>query len=202
MMSGAGPLPPDFSGIDPELMRGFIIGLERGRDVIGEQSERIRQLLATAEVSAVGLRPIKEIEGWVGDELPGLRKRLETINQDLPVLGGASKLPGPVPSWTDEQPRDPDLWGLLPYDERTGKSSAGDSARKGTDLAFQLGELPPSSLGLPNAAYDRILDKLADGRKDPYLVAGFFRVIGPKGALDMIRRLERYDRKAAEKHRR
>ncbi|MFD0883024.1 hypothetical protein ACFQ08_00370 [Streptosporangium algeriense] len=183
-------------------MRSFITGLEHGRDVIGEQSERIRQLLATAEVSAVGLRSIKEIEGWIGDELPKLRERLQTINQDLPMLGGPSDLPGPVSAWTDGQPQDPVQWGLLPYDEKTGKSSAGDSAKKGTELAFQLGRLPPSSLGLPDAAYDRILDKLADAQKDPYLTAGFFRVIGPKGALDMIQRLERYDRKTAEKHRR
>ncbi|MEV8631950.1 hypothetical protein AB0395_09855 [Streptosporangium sp. NPDC051023] len=182
-------------------MRGFISGLERGRDVIGEQSERIRQLLATAEVSAVGLRPIKEIEGWVGDELPRLRERLQTIDQDLPMLGGVPGLPKQVSAWTDEWLKDPVKWGLLPYDEKTGKSSAGDSAKKGTDLAFQLGQLPPSPLGLPDAAYDRILDKLADGQKDPYLTAGFFRVLGPKGMLGMIQRLERYDRKAAEKHR-
>ncbi|MFF4414897.1 hypothetical protein ACFYY8_20415 [Streptosporangium sp. NPDC001559] len=202
MTSGAEPLSPDFSGIDPDLMRSFISGLERGRDVIGEQSERIRQLLATAQVSAVGLRPIKEIEGWIDGELPGLRKRLQTINQDLPMLGGSSGLPGPISAWTDGQPRNPVEWGLLSYNEKTGKSSAGESAKKGTELAFQLGQLPPSSLGLPDTAYDRILDKLTDGQKDPYLAAGFFRVIGPKGVQDMIHRLERYDRKTAEKHRR
>ncbi len=200
MASGTGPMPPDFSGIDPDLMRGFITGLERGRDVIGEQTERIRQLLATAEVSAVGLRPIKEIEGWVGDELPRLRERLQTIDQELPMLNGGPGLPGQVPARANEWSRDPVEWGLLPYDEKTGKSPAANT-RKGTELAAQFNRLPPSSLGLPDAAYDRILDKLTDGRKDPYLTAGFFRIIGPKGVLDMIHRLERYDRKAADKHR-
>ncbi|GAA2904223.1 hypothetical protein GCM10010517_70250 [Streptosporangium fragile] len=200
MSPGTGPLSPGFNGIDLDLMKGFVTALERGRDVIGEQSERIRQLLAAAEVSTVGLRPIKEIGGWVGDELPGLRKRLQTISQDLPVLGGAPGLPGQASAWTDDRLQDPVRWGLLPYDEKTGKSPAGN-ARKGTELAFAFTRLPSSPLGLPTAAYDRILGKLADGQKDPYLTAGFFRVLGPEGMLAMINRLERYDRKAADEHR-
>ncbi|MFJ2033300.1 hypothetical protein [Streptosporangium sp. NPDC087985] len=200
MPSGTGPLSPDFAGIDPALMQGFITALERGRDVIGEQSERIRQLLAVAEVPAAGLQPIREIGGWVGDELPGLRQRLQTINQDLPLLGGGVGLPGPASAWTGGLLQDPFQWGLLPYDEKTGKSPAG-SAREGTELAAQLTRLPPSSLGLPDAAYDRILDKLADGQQDAYLTAGFFRVLGPQGMLGMLGRLARYDKKAADKHR-
>ncbi|MER7134826.1 hypothetical protein, partial [Streptosporangium saharense] len=202
MTSGTGPLSPDFNGIDPDLLKTFITALEHGRDVIAEQSERIRQLLTVAEVPATALRQVKEIEGWAGDELPRLRQRLQTIDQDLPMLGGTLGLPKQVMEWTDDWLKDPVSWGLLPYDERTGKSSAGESAKKGTTLAHELSQLPPSSLGLPDAAYDRVLDALADGQHDPYLVAGFFRVVGPKGALSMIRRLERYDRKAAEKHRR
>ncbi|MER6177936.1 hypothetical protein [Streptosporangium sp. NPDC001681] len=200
MSSGTGPLSPDFAGIDPELMQGFIAALERGRDVIGEQTERIRQLLATAEVPAVGLLPIREIDGWVSDELLGLRKRLQTINQDLPMLGGEVGLPKQSSAWTGGLFQNPFQWGLLPYDEKTGKSPAG-SAKKGTELAFQLSRLPPSTLGLPDAAYDRILDKLADGQQDAYLTAGFFRVIGPQGMLGMLQRLDRYDKKAADKHR-
>ncbi|SNT62131.1 hypothetical protein SAMN05216276_108810 [Streptosporangium subroseum] len=200
MPSGTGPLSPDFAGIDPDLMQGFVTALERGRDVIGEQSERIRQLLAAADVSAAGLQPIKEIDGWVGDELPGLRKRLQTINQDLPMLGGTPGLPGQTSAWANGWLQDAFKWGLLPYDEKTGKSPAG-SAKKGTELAFELSRLPPSSLGLPTAAYDRILDELADGQKDAYLTAGFFRVAGPKGMLDMLQRLERYDKQAADEHR-
>jgi len=199
MSPGMGPTSPDFSGIDPDLMRGFITELERGRDVIGEQSERIRQLFAAAEVSAVGLRPIAEIGGWIGDELPKLRQRLETINQDLPLMGDAPHIPKQGSMWTGDPIQDPFQWGLLPYDEKTGKSPAGN-AKKGTELAAEFSRLPPSSLGLPNAAYDRILDKLADGQKDGYLTAGFFRSIGPEGMLSMISRLERYDKKAADKH--
>ncbi|MFF5208647.1 hypothetical protein [Streptosporangium sp. NPDC000396] len=200
MPSGTGPLSPDFTGIDPDLMQGFVTALERGRDVIGEQSERIRLLLATAQVSAAGLQSIKQIEGWIGDELPRLRERLQTINQDLPMLEGTLDLPGQRAGRAGERVREPVEWGLLPYDEKTGKSPAG-SAKKGTELAFEFSRLPPSPLGLPNAAYNRILDKLAHGQKDPYLTAGFFRIIGPKGMLDMIHRLERYDRKAGAKHR-
>ncbi|MBB2911271.1 hypothetical protein FHS43_002536 [Streptosporangium becharense] len=198
--SATGPSSPHFTGIDPDLMDGFVNALERGRGVIGEQSERIRRLLTSAEVSAVGLQPIKEIEGWVGDELPTLRKRLQTINQDLPLLGTGPGLPGKGPTSAGGGLLDPVRWGLLPYDEKTGKSPAGN-ARKGTELAFEFGRLPSSPLGLPTAAYDRILGKLADGQKDPYLTAGFFRIIGPEGMISMVTRLERYDKKAAEKHR-
>ncbi|MFI6454019.1 hypothetical protein ACIBF6_20960 [Streptosporangium amethystogenes] len=200
MSPGTGPLSPDFAGIDPELMQGFITALEHGRDVISEQTERIRQLLATAEVSAVGLLPIREIDGWVSDELLGLRKRLQTINQDLPMLGVKVALPKQSSAWSDDLFQNPFQWGLLPYDEKTGKSPAG-SAKKGTELAFQLSRLPPSTLGLPDAAYDRILGKLADGQQDAYLTAGFFRVIGPQGMLGMLGRLDRYDKKAADGHR-
>ncbi|GAA3413766.1 hypothetical protein [Streptosporangium vulgare] len=200
MSPGAGPTSPDFTGIDPDLMRSFVTALERGRDVIGEQSERIRQLLAAAGVPAAGLGPIREIDGWVGDELPKLRQRLETIDQDLPMLGGAPHLPKQGSLWTGDPLQDPFRWGLLPYDEKTGKSPAGN-AKKGTDLAAEFRRLPESSLGLPNAAYDRLLEKLAAGQKDAYLTAGFFRSIGPEGMLSMIGRLERYDKKAADKHR-
>ncbi|MEU4411191.1 hypothetical protein AB0F88_42365 [Streptosporangium sp. NPDC023963] len=200
MSPGAGPTSPDFTGIDPDLMRTFVTALERGRDVIGEQSERIRQLLTAAEVSAAGLGPIREIDGWVGDELPKLRERLETINQDLPMLGQGPHIPKQGSLWTGDPLQDPFRWGLLPYDEKTGKSPAGN-AKKGTDLAAEFRRLPESSLGLPNAAYNRILEKLADGQKDAYLTAGFFRSIGPEGMLSMVSRLERYDKKAADKHR-
>ncbi len=200
MSPGAGPTSPDFTGIDPDLMRTFVTALERGRDVIGEQSERIRQLLTVAEVSAAGLGPIREVDGWVGDELPKLRERLETIDQDLPMLGGAPHIPKQGSRWTGDPLQDPFRWGLLPYNEKTGKSPAGN-AKKGTDLAAEFRRLPESSLGLPNAAYNRILEKLADGQKDAYLTAGFFRSIGPEGMLSMVSRLERYDKKAADKHR-
>ena len=97
MEPGAGPLSPDFSGMDPTQMDGFISELERGRDVIDEQSERIGRLLAAAEVPAAGLHPIREVGGWVRDELPKLRRRLETI----PPAGPARAVrpirsPGPI----------------------------------------------------------------------------------------------------------
>ncbi|MFF0247659.1 hypothetical protein ACWEU6_22985 [Streptosporangium sandarakinum] len=37
MASGTGPLSPDFSGVDPELMQGFVTTLEPGRAVTGDQ---------------------------------------------------------------------------------------------------------------------------------------------------------------------
>lgn len=201
MPSETGPLSPDFAGIDPDLMQGFVTALERGRDVIGEQSERIRQLLATAETSATALRPIREIEGWIGDELPGLRKRLQTINQDLPMIGGAIGTPEQVSAWTGDWLQDPISWGLLAYDEKTGKTSA-TNAKEGAKLAARFKRLPSSPLGLPDTDYDRILDKLAGKRGDAYFTAGFFRILGPEDVLTMIHRLTRYGEKANGEHRR
>ncbi|MFI7534898.1 DUF6571 family protein [Streptosporangium sp. NPDC049376] len=169
MTSGAGPLSPDFSGIDPELMQGFIGALERGRDVIGEQSERIRQLLARAEVSAVGLRPIKEIEGWVDGELPGLRKRGETIQ-------AADKL-----SWLPGSR-------LVAYDE--GKILSPAEARKqGTDLAKQL--LAAEPVDVPwfgrtsSEEYEKIIKQLEAHKNDSDYTAAFFAALGVKGTLGL-----------------
>lgn len=200
MSSGTGPLSPDFTGIDPDLMRSFITALEHGRDVIGEQAERIRQLLAAAQTSTMGLRSLKEIEDWIDSELPKLRQRLQTINQDLPMIGGAIGIPGQAAAWSNDRLQNPITWGLLAYDDTTGKTSA-SSAREGAELAARFNRLPSSSLGLPDADYSRILGELAEKRWDAYFTAGFFRILGPQGAHTMIGRLTRYDKKAKDKHR-
>ncbi|MEU4832275.1 hypothetical protein [Streptosporangium sp. NPDC023615] len=187
--------------MDPTLMDGFISELERGRDVIDEQSERIGRLLAAADVPAAGLHPIREVGGWVRDELPKLRRRLETINEDLPMLGASPLSLKQGSMWAGDSRQDVSPWGVLPYDEKTGKSPVGGSVKKGTDLAAEFKRLHELSPGRSNAAYDRILSKLAEGQKDAYLTAGFFRAIGPEGMLGMISRLGRYDKKMADQHR-
>ncbi|WP_309298460.1 DUF6571 family protein [Streptosporangium carneum] len=169
MTSGAGPLSPDFSGIDPELMRGFVTALEHGRDVIGEQSERIRQLLAAAEVSAVGLRPIKEIEGWIDGELPGLRKRREAIQASDKL----SWLPGSR---------------LVSYDE--GKLLSPEEAKKqGTELAKQLLAVEPVDVSwfgrTSSEEYEKVLKQLAAHKNDADYTAAFFAALGVKGTLGL-----------------
>ncbi|MFI7051414.1 hypothetical protein ACIBLB_05090 [Streptosporangium canum] len=170
MPSGTGPLSPDFTGIDPDLMRGFVTALERGRDVIGEQSERIRQLLATAEVSALGLRPIKEIEGWIDGELPGLRKRNETIqaSDDLvPWLPGS---------------------GVVGYDEGKHPSPA-EAQRKGTALGKRFLDIEPVDtpwFGRPSSdEYRQIVKELTAHKNDADFTAAFFAALGTESTIGL-----------------
>lgn len=170
MPSGTGPLSPDFTGIDPDLMRGFVTALERGRDVIGEQSERIRLLLATAEVSALGLQPIKQIEGWIDDELPGLRKRNETIqaSDDL-----APWLPGS---------------GLVGYDEGKHASPA-EAQRQGTALGKRFLAIEPVDtpwFGRPSSDdYRQIVKELAAHKNDAAFTAAFFAALGTERTIGL-----------------
>ncbi|MCC5579045.1 hypothetical protein IMZ11_25805 [Microtetraspora sp. AC03309] len=174
MPTGTGPLSPDYSGIDPDLMHGFIAALEHGRDVIGEQSERIRQLLVAAELPTAGLQPIKQIQGWIDDELPILRRRNDTIqaNNALAWVPGA---------------------GLLPYNERDVRSSE-ESRQKGTALGKRAAELgPPGFL----TGYDdnqrsiRVIDELDANKDDPDFTAAFFAALGTKGTLELPSTLRR-----------
>ncbi|MGV9774969.1 DUF6571 family protein [Streptosporangium sp. NPDC003464] len=170
MASGTGPLSPDFTGIDPDLMQGFVTALERGRDVIGEQSERIRQLLATAQLSAAALQPIKEIEGWIDDELPGLRKRNETIRvgDDL-----APWLPGS---------------GMVGYSEGRHLSPA-EAQRQGTALGRRFLDIEPVEvpwLGRPSSdEYGQIVKELAAHKNDADFTAAFFAALGTEGTIGL-----------------
>ncbi|GAB2445457.1 hypothetical protein GCM10027187_08400 [Streptosporangium sandarakinum] len=175
MASGTGPLSPDFSGIDPDLMQGFVAALERGRDVIGEQSERIRQLLATAQVPAAGLQPIREIKGWIDDELPELRKRNETIKASdalAPWLPGA-RTPGSK---------------LVGYDEGKILSPA-EAQKQGTALGKRFLAIEPRnffSLGNPSSdAYMKVVKELADHKNDADYTAAFFAALGTKGTVQL-----------------
>ncbi|MEV7010508.1 DUF6571 family protein [Streptosporangium sp. NPDC051022] len=170
MASGTGPLSPDFTGIDPDLMRGFITGLERGRDVIGEQSERIRQLLTTAEVSAAGLRPIKEIEDWIDGRLPELRKRQETIQ-------ASEKLTPWMPGS-----------GLVTYNEGKILSPA-EAQRQGAELGKRFLAIDPAGRSLFKGTsqddYLRVLRELEAHKNDGDFTAAFFAVLGTKRTLNL-----------------
>ncbi|MGW4421525.1 hypothetical protein [Streptosporangium sp. NPDC004631] len=173
MPSGTGPLSPDFTGIDPDLMRGFITALEHGRDVIGEQSERIRRLLAAAEVSAVGLRPLKEIEGWIDSTLPDLRKRNETIqigDKSAPWMPGA---------------------GLVTYDEKKFLSPA-EARKRGTELGERLLATEPDGFfttGDMSKEYTQVFKELTANRNDADYTAAFFAALGLEETLKLPARL-------------
>ncbi|MDP9849773.1 DUF6571 family protein [Streptosporangium lutulentum] len=166
---GTGPLSPDFAGIDPGLMQGFISALERGRDVIGEQSERIRQLLVAAEVPASGLQSIKQIEGWIDDELPKLRQRDATIRESDRF---ALWLPGAGP---------------ITYDE-SGSRTAEESREQGTTLGKRLLAIGPVGFWSHHADSEKYVEVIAelDGNKnDADFTAAFFAALGTEGAFNL-----------------
>ncbi|WP_326640411.1 hypothetical protein OG884_36195 [Streptosporangium sp. NBC_01755] len=166
---GTGPLSPDFAGIDPGLMQSFIPALERGRDVIGEQSERIRQLLVAAEVSASGLQPIKQIEGWIDDELPGLRQRHSTIRESDRF---ALWLPGAGP---------------IAYDESRSRT-AEESRKQGTTLGERLLAIGPVGFWSHHAnveKYVKVLAELDANKNDADFTAAFFAALGTEVALNL-----------------
>ncbi|MCG5217910.1 DUF6571 family protein [Streptosporangium soli] len=165
---GTGPLSPDFTGIDPDLMQGFVSALERGRDVIAEQSERIRQVLTTAQVSALGLQPIKEIEGWIDDELPQLRKREQTIRASDAL---AKWLPGA---------------GLVPYKE--GSRLPVEARRAGTALGERFLAVEGSREAFGHETSDlylKLLKELAANKDDADFTAAFFAALGVKRTLEL-----------------
>ncbi|GIH99188.1 hypothetical protein Pta02_11970 [Planobispora takensis] len=167
--SGTGPLSPDFAGIDPGQMLEFISALERGRDVIGEQSERIRQLFAAAGVPASGLRTIGEIAGWIDGELPGLRRRQEI-----------ARATNALPSWARGSP-------LVAFDESAYRSP-GESRKQGTELGKRFKEIGPTGFWSHHAdsgRYAEVLKELDANKHDADFTAAFFAALGPKAALTL-----------------
>ncbi|MFF4773431.1 DUF6571 family protein [Microtetraspora fusca] len=168
MSTGTGPLSPDFSGIDPDQMHNLVSALEHGRDVIGEQSERIRQLLVAADLSTAGLQPIRQIQGWIEDELPALRRRNTAIlaSETLAWMPGA---------------------GIHAYSERDVRSSE-ESREKGAALGKRAAEL--GAPGWWTGPEDRLraaqlIEELDAGKNDPDFTAAFFDALGTKGALEL-----------------
>src|SRR5437868_14861550 len=97
---GTGPLTPDFSGIDAAQMNTFISALQQSVDVIEDQSERIRRVLLTVDIPTAGLLLFKQVEGWIREEIPSLKRRNAIIQESDKV--GWNQKPGLVPH--DEQP--------------------------------------------------------------------------------------------------
>jgi hypothetical protein len=170
---GAGPLSPDFTGINPELMQDFISSLERGRDVMAEQIEGIRRALTAADVPTARLQQLKEIEGWIDDQLPQLRKRHQIIKR-------------PVAAWAPGGPND-----LVSYDEGAFLSPA-EARRQGADLAKRFSEIEPGNMWNREASSDdylAVLGELAAHKNDPDFTAAFFAALGPAKTLELPRLL-------------
>ncbi|MBG0820050.1 hypothetical protein HS048_04770 [Planomonospora sp. ID91781] len=163
---GTGPLAPEFSGIDPALMNGFITELERAGQVIAEQAENIRRELAAVDLPAAGLAPIREIGGWAEQQVPRLRQRVATITAPGP------EIPGMIGT------------GLRPYQEASLLSPA-EARRQGTELGERFAAIDPDEFRFAGPyASERIaavFEELKAHRHDAGFTAAFFAALGPAG---------------------
>ncbi|MGV9775476.1 hypothetical protein [Streptosporangium sp. NPDC003464] len=178
VMPGTGPLAPEFNGIDPVLMNGFIADLERAGKAIAEHGEAIRRELAAVDLPAPGIASIREIGGWAGEQPPRLRQRVETI-KITPAVSLGSKLE-PYPE------------GALP--------DPAEARRQGTELGRRVAALDPKAFSLtgpyPAERLAALVGELKSHQGDPDFTAAFFAALGPSGTRTLgekLRRLEKAD---------
>ncbi|MEZ0075350.1 DUF6571 family protein [Planotetraspora sp. GP83] len=174
---GTGPLSPEFSGIDPDRMHQFINSLTHGHDVIRQETDAIRSLLSSVNVSATALNPVGEILAWLETELPTLRRRQATILASNDITAW---LPG-VAS------------GLVPLDESAVLATS-EAQRQGRALAERFTATNASDYGFPigktaNDAFARLVAELNAHRNDADFVAAFFAALGAKGTLGLAEKL-------------
>ncbi|MEV6980487.1 hypothetical protein AB0M95_04400 [Sphaerisporangium sp. NPDC051017] len=165
---GTGPLSPDFTGIDPNLMDGLITELEKARSVIGEHTEAIRRVYASNALPATSLTPIAEIEHWIDQKLPDLRRRTHL-----------ARATANLPNWSPGTAS-----ALIPYEEKPALPPA-EARRLGTDLASQYKKIDPDALfqsGRPEMCA-KVLQTLAAHIHDPEYTASFFAALGVEAAL-------------------
>ncbi|SNS36079.1 hypothetical protein SAMN05216276_100872 [Streptosporangium subroseum] len=170
---GTGPLAPEFNGIDPALMQGFITDLEQAGQVIAEHTEAIRRELAAVDLPAAGLAPVREIGGWAEEQLPRLRQRVETITSAPAVLLGG---------------------GLTGYQESALLAPA-EAQKQGSDLGKRFAgiDLDEFSLLGPYAS-DRmaaLVGELKAHQHDSNFTAAFFAALGPADTRTLTTELRR-----------
>ncbi|MFC4058062.1 hypothetical protein ACFOWE_07130 [Planomonospora corallina] len=170
---GTGPLAPGFAGIDPGLMNGLIAELERAGQVVAEHAEQIRRELAAVGLSAADLAPVRELGGWAEEQIPRLRRRVETITVAPPWLPGT---------------------GLKPYQE-TSWLAPEEARRRGTELAERLKDIDPDELVLsgpsPAERMGAVIDDLREHRYDANVTAAFFAALGAEGTRRLAAALGR-----------
>src|SRR5437868_5574689 len=126
-------------------MDGFISALQKGGDVIQDQSENIRRLLLAADLPTASIHTIKQIEGWVRDELPTLQRRNA-------ITRAADKVGVGLPT------------GLRPYDEKAFQHSESLLASRlaGTALAKTLAKAGLTEASTHNDKKDRLAGLIAE----------------------------------------
>ncbi|MBO4270739.1 hypothetical protein [Microbispora triticiradicis] len=60
-------------------MSEFVNALTRSHDVIRQETDAIRRVLGSVNVSAAALNPVGEVLAWLEAELPKLRRRQAAI---------------------------------------------------------------------------------------------------------------------------
>ncbi|MFG2078587.1 hypothetical protein [Nonomuraea maritima] len=171
------PFHPDLHGIDPGRMDAFIAAMIRAHATIGGQAELIRLELTRVDVPTAALAPLKEIEGWVGAQVPRLRLRNELIHKQVPDW---------KPGW---------LIGLVRYDESAAPfASPAEDRRAGAALSESFRQYARETAGtvitdeLKRRHHD-LLARLLEHRDDADFAAAFFAGLGTAGTLALPRQI-------------
>ncbi|MEV7966845.1 DUF6571 family protein [Sphaerisporangium sp. NPDC088356] len=151
-------------------MDGFITEMEHARGVIGERTEAIRRVFAAEGVSAASLDPIAEVEHWIDERLPDLRRRTQ-------IARNTAKLPDWSPGSAN---------GLRSYEENEVLPAA-EARRLGAELASKYKKMNSGLLSSlsRDQSYQEIVDTLAAHVNDPEYTAAFFAALGRQGTLDL-----------------
>ncbi len=155
--------------MDPELMGRFVGELEHARSVIGEHAEAIRRVFAANGVPATSLQPIGEIEAWIDERLPELRRRNQMVR-------AMAKLPGWAPGSANA---------LVPLDEST-LMTPDEARRRGAALAERYKAIDPEVFwSEAPERYMQVINILAANRNNAEFTAAFFAELGPEKTFDL-----------------
>ncbi|WP_203967931.1 hypothetical protein [Sphaerisporangium melleum] len=157
-------------------MDGFITDLDHARGVIGERTEAIRRVFAANGIPATSLNPIAEVERWIDDHLPDLRRRLQ-------IARNTANLPNWSPAGAAT---------LVPYEEKTVLPPS-EARRLGAELAAQYKGIKPDVLFDPglDEKYQKIVDALAAHAHDAQFTTAFFAGLGLDRTLRLPELLRR-----------
>ncbi|MGW4963196.1 DUF6571 family protein [Nonomuraea sp. NPDC004186] len=169
---GTGPLSPDYSGLDPELMERFITTFKSGGDRVGEEAGALRRILEQARLPTADLQPLAATLMWLDVKLPELRRRAQ-----------AARAANAITPWRT---------GLLPFDESRLMSQS-EARKKGTELAERFTDAKSGAGPLMNRPHDdelgALIAELDAHRHDPDFTAAFFAGLGVDGTLAIAGKL-------------
>ncbi|WP_169949505.1 hypothetical protein [Microbispora sp. H11081] len=152
-------------------MNRFVKELEHARGVIGERTEVVRRVFASMGLPAAALSPVSEIQRWIDERLPDLRRRHRL----------AVRLDD-APGWSPGS--------LVPYDEKNLLGAA-EARRLGGALAATYLDVDPDApfdFHLVDK-YRELVEDLAAHADDSEFTAALFAGIGVRRTVELPRRL-------------